>query len=293
VFCYTGDFDPVRRWWRRDTVASGFSALAKAVREKGGKTICMIDNNRKRTVRQAVGGAVFRFVLREHRNIDAVFVPGIDGGRLMGQFGFSERKIRKGLYGADPEIFRPGPPLDQRPRDFLFVGQLIERKGIVTLLQAVEKLRAESINCGLAALGSGPMEAAVRSAGIPVLGFCPPDLVAEEMRKTKFLVLPSYEEHWGVVVHEAALSGCGLILSDAIGSRHDLLTAENGFLCKVRDSASLACAMRFALSLKNAELDRCRRVSVDVAADFGPERFAETLRETVETLMRTDDVRHA
>lgn len=288
VFCYTGDFDPVRRWWRRDVVASGFDALARAVRENGGKTICMIDNNCKSSVRQAVGGAVFRFVLREHRNIDAVFVPGIDGFRLMRQFGFSERKIRQGLYGADPGIFRPGPPLDQRPRDFLFAGQLIKRKGIVTLLKAVTELRAESVNYSLAALGSGPMEAALRSAGIPVLGFCPPDTVAEEMRKTKFLVLPSYEEHWGVVVHEAALSGCGLILSDAIGSRHDLLTQENGFLCKVRDSASLASAMRFALSLNKAGLDRCRQVSANAAANFGPEKFAETLRETVETLMSTD-----
>ena len=35
--------------------------------------------------------------------------------------------------------------------------------------------------------------------------------------------MPSLEEHWGLVVHEAALSGCALLLSNRVGAKEDFL----------------------------------------------------------------------
>ena len=40
-------------------------------------------------------------------------------------------------------------------------------------------------------------------------GFKKPEDVAKSLRSSRFLILPSHEEHWGLVVHEAALSGSG------------------------------------------------------------------------------------
>lgn len=273
VFCYTGFFYPE------------FNSLAGEVRRQGGKTISMIDNSYKRTIKQAIGSVIFRCRLR--RRIDMVFVPGADGARLMHRFGLDRRDVRVGLYGADPTVFPPGPPLEGRQRDFIYVGQFIERKGIPTLIAAVQDLRASGTGCTLLAVGDGPLKAALKAAEIPVLGFCQPEIVAREMRKTKFLILPSKLDHWGLVVHEAALSACGLILSDGVGSRHDLLRPDNGFVFEAGNPESLAATMRSALTLQSTALEQCCQVSMQLAEQFGPDQWAETFLKAVELLLQS------
>jgi len=245
-----------------------FRALAREVKCHDGTVVCMVDNTRKRILRQAIGKHMFRWVYRPH--IDGVLVPGESGKELMAYFGMPEASVYTGMYGADPEIFQPGPPLIERSYDFLFAGQFIARKGIAGLIGAIRKLRAEGMDLKIAAIGDGPMKGDLESAGVEIHPFSAADDVASLMRDTRFLVLPSTEDHWGVVVHEAALSGCGLILSRGVGSRLDLLTPSNGFVC---DPDRPEQAMRRALDADREWLASCHQESLQLACGFGPERW--------------------
>ena len=257
----------VSGWWNPQ-----FNLLAREAREAGARIIVMADTSRKHNLRQAVASIIFR--MRWEALFDYAFVPGAAAADLMGFYGVPEHRIRTGLYGADPQVFSAGPPLSARERDFLFVGQFIARKGLRELMESVADLRRAGARFTVAALGAGQLEGALRTAAITVLPFGDASHVAQEMRKSRFLVLPSLEDHWGVVVHEAACSGCGLILSDGVGAARDLLTVDNGFLCRRGDSKSLSHAMTAALQMPAGQLARCENASLHIASCFGPGPFA-------------------
>lgn len=197
-----------------------FCSLAREVKMRGGIVASMIDNPRKHNLRQAMGRYAFRLLYR--RNIDIAFVAGESGASLMRYFGMPEDSVYSGMLGADPEVYCQGPPLAERNYDFLFVGNYIPLKGIAGLIRAVKELRKAGRRFCIAAIGDGPMRGDLESAGIETLSFAQADTVAKMMRDARFLVLPSTQDHWGLVVHEAALSGCGLILSSGVGARFDL-----------------------------------------------------------------------
>lgn len=247
-----------------------FNLLAREVKRRGGTVVCMVDNSRKRNLRQAIGKHVFRWLYRPQ--LDAVLVPGESGKELMKYFGMPDVSVYTGMYGADPEIFREGPPLSERKLDFLFAGQFIARKGIDGLIRAVRELRACGREFKIAAIGDGPMRNDLESAAIEIHPFTTADGVARLMRDARFLVLPSIEDHWGVVVHEAALSGCGLILSSGVGSRLDLLTPRNGFVC---EPGWPGRAMRYALDVDHDWLAGCYLESPRLACCFGPEQWRQ------------------
>jgi glycosyltransferase involved in cell wall biosynthesis len=58
------------------------------------------------------------------------------------------------------------------------------------------------------------------------------------------VVLPSYREGLPRALLEAAAMGRPLIATDAPGCRDVVEDGVNGYLCRVRDAASLASAMR-------------------------------------------------
>lgn len=256
-----------------------FNRLSDEARRAGASIVLMSDNSRKHTVRQALGSIAFRCGLRS--KYSGALVPGNSGRDLLQFYGFPPSRIVTGMYGADSTIFTPGPSFQNRKRDFLFVGQFIARKGLRGLIESKLELRRSGTQVTIAAIGAGPMESELRAAGIQVLPFASAALVAAEMRDSRFLILPSLEDHWGVVVHEAACSGCGLILSDGVGAAHDLLTRENGRLFAKGNPHSLARAIQSALKMTNDEQELCLSASLRLSFQFGPAQFTDALRSFI------------
>ena len=249
----------------------GFNSLARAVKRSKGRVVLMSDNNRKGNFRQLCGALGFRLIVR--KRMDAAWVSGQSARELLRFFGLPDAKIYQGLYGADPEVFRPGSSLSLRPKQFIFVGQFIPRKAPDLLVRAFERFRSVNPDWRMLMIGSGPLGTRLGGPSVEVLPFLPPDLVAERMRQSRFLVLPSHEEHWGLVVHEAALSGCGLILSDVIGSKPDLLSGNNGFSFPAGDESALYQIFCEAARTTQTRLEQMSAESMRLARNFGPEHF--------------------
>ena len=257
----------------------GFNTLGREVRGDGGSVISMVDNRWKNSVRQWVGAVVFR--ARYRRWFDAVWVPGASGRRLCRFLGMPDADIYEGVYGADPEVYPRGLPLSQREKTLLFVGQLIPRKNIDRLIRAYQEFRQDHPDWTLRIIGGGEKTIPEEESGIEVEGFLQPEEVAERMRKSRFLVLPSLEDHWGLVIHEAALSGCGLIVSDNVGAGPDLVTPKNGFVHRAYSQDSLEEKMREAANKSRNWLDRATEKSRESAMYFGPDTWADTFGEIV------------
>ena len=266
-----------------------FNALGSEVRARGGRVIGLSDNNWREDFRQTIMGPL-AFRLAHGRRFDAMLVPGRQGRRLMRWFGMPDRRIREGMYGADPELFNGGERLSRRPKTFLFVGQFIARKDVLGLVSAFTRFARTRPDWSLRLCGSGVQRNEIpQTENIFVEDFVQPEQLVERFRQARFLILPSLFEAWGLVVHEAALCGCGLVLSDRVGSADDLATPINGVVFKAGDGDDLLRALRQAAAFDDARLCAAEAELRRLAQSFGPDRFGREVAALIDEFRQEPD----
>ncbi len=252
-----------------------FQRLAAEVDRHGGTVVSMVDNTIRPGVRQWVGRKLLTSIF--DRSADMYWVPGAASRCLLASSGVDTKDIIEGLYGCDRDLYHMGADGNCRECDFLFVGQFIERKGLIELSNAVRQLRRLKIPFTIKAMGAGPLAHVLEEADIPIVSHSPGSKVACQMRDAKFLVLPSRHEHWGVVVHEATASGCGLVISDQVGSRFEFAHHDNAVIFKAGDSQSLATSMRDVLQWDQARWSIASNVSRSLSTQCGLDSFMRGL----------------
>lgn len=278
-----------------------FNQLSDIVRSRKGILACSNDANYLRTFKTVLRAIQFR--LLHNLKYDKFFVPGKSGRRLLNFYGVSDERIAEGLYSADESLFHDGLPLQERAKKIIYVGQFIERKNVRRLVEAfrkaVEKVEVEGgggERWELHLYGSGPLKNELariikqspnpksnnlksnNSPNIYLHDFCQPEELAAKYREARVFCLPSLEEHWGLVVHEAALSGCVLCLSDRVGAAEDLFDGRNGALFNPYDTDSLVRALTRIFKMTDEELTCAHDTSLRLAATVGLKTFEDGVR---------------
>lgn len=259
-----------------------FNALRKQCRQAGGNAVLMSDQNWHGALRQhTIDRLRHRLFIRG--NFDSIFVPGASGIEFSRRMGYPADRRVAGMYGADCSLFHGGPPLDQRPKSFIFVGQFIARKNCLGLARAFLRFVTNHPDWRLRMCGAGAQRHEIPDhPSILVEDFVQPRQLAEILRGTRCLVLPSLDEHWGLVVHEAALSGCALALSDVVGAGVDLVTAKNGVLFRPGNETQIEEALRRIAGWDSVQWRTAEAASLQRARQFGPEPFADAVERIVE-----------
>jgi glycosyltransferase involved in cell wall biosynthesis len=162
----------------------------------------------------------------------------------LADLGVPREKIWIVPYGADPTIFFPPPKKEFSKFNILFAGQIVLRKGISTLLDALS--RADNAHWSVDFYGSVSGEASqdlARYHGKSPLRFhgaVSQQELAEAMRRSSVLVLPSLEEGFGLVVAQALACGAPCIVSDSVGAQDIVRHRETGSVFHTRDASELA-----------------------------------------------------
>lgn len=154
--------------------------------------------------------------------------------------------------GVDLDRFAPVQQQDGAPT-FLLVGRMLRDKGVHEFVEAARSLRAMLPRARFQLLG--PIDDGNRSAisreqigrwvaerVVEYLGTS--DDVRPFVAAATAVVLPSYREGLPRSLLEAAAMERPLIASDVPGCRDVVDEGVNGFLCAVRNPASLATAMK-------------------------------------------------
>jgi len=151
------------------------------------------------------------------------------------------------------------PPSPAPPFRLLFVGRLVERKGLAYLLRALARLDgAAEPDVRLEIVGSGPereeLERQAAELGVAervrFAGFVPDEALAQRYRDCHAFVLPATWdakgdiEGLGVVLLEAMVHGRPVIASGAGGITDIVEHEESGLLVEPGDDAALADAIR-------------------------------------------------
>ena len=193
--------------------------------------------------------------------------------------------------GVDPERIALAPItalVPERPpaRDwrrsgaetrFLFVGRLIERKGLEVLLQAFERV----VGGELWIAGDGPLTGAAEAAAaadprIRMLGHVDGQELPALYADVDALIVPSLYEPWGLVVHEGLGNGLPVIASDQVAAADDLVeSGVNGYVVSTGASEALAGAMRDLAAWTPERRERAVERSVELLAACSVERGAD------------------
>lgn len=194
--------------------------------------------------------------------------------------GMPEEKIHVIAHGIDMQRFYPGP--HSKEGRILFVGRLVELKGLHHLIEAVSRIREPLPGVHLRVVGDGPErrafeELARRKLGTACtfLGALPHQAVRDEMQKAFVFCMPSISmpngeaESFGMVFLEA--QACGVpVVAYAVGGIPEVVAhGETGFLAKEGDVEGLARYLKTLLEsadLRNA-MGRAGRAWVETYFD--------------------------
>lgn len=268
-----------------------FNDMANRVRRGAGKVICMVDNNLQ--YHQFLGMRIISFleVLKAIRfrlllrwRYDGYFVPGIAGVKLMKYYGVPLSKVRRGFYAADEMLFHNGNGLNKRERKVIYVGQFCDRKNVLRMVKAFMSAKGCE-DWRLELYGNGPLrdkieELSERSNGhVKVFDFLQPEQLAEKYREARVFCLASVEEHWGLVVHEAALSGCALCVSNRVGAGEDFISNANGRLFNPYSQEEMAAAFSELFSWSDEQFSVAQVESLKLADNASISEFARNAGE--------------
>lgn len=276
--------------------SSLFNRWRDEVRTLGGKAVAMCDNNWIGwSFREFVKAVRFKLLFRN--KYDEFFVPGASGVKLLQFYGVERAKIATGMYSADASIFNDGKPLPEREKKIIYVGQFIERKNVRRLVEAFYRSRKEvdigGSNSGCAdgwtleLYGSGPLkdelvnlasnlnsQLSTFNSRISVNDFVQPEQLTSLYQSSQIFCLPSLWEHWGLVVHEAALSGCVLLLGNRTGAADDLLVeGKNGWAFDPFSVDDMARVMKMAMDADDAALTAMQTESLRMAKNVSLANF--------------------
>ena len=262
----------------------GWLKFDKFIKNKNNaKIVVVVDNRFKKNFRQAIGSLYFRLFLRPR--FDAAFVPGKEGVKLLNFFGMPLNRIYVGNYGASEEVYLDHKPIISRNKEFLFVGQLIKRKGLDILLEAFREYRTKGGAWKLRVVGEGPYYERCVGDGIIRDGFVQPIKVCSAMNDARVFVLVSRDEHWGTVVCEAAACGMGLITSRSVGSSCDLVrNGINGIELGTLEKRELVKAFFYFEKLDHDLLINASNVSKGIAQGYNTSAYYASFRKMISDL---------
>ncbi len=163
-------------------------------------------------------------------------------------------------------------------KGFLFVGRLVDSKGVDVLIDAYRASGLSAVDWPLTVVGDGPLREYLErrcagQAGIRFLGFVDDFTKAELLASAKWLVAPSHaHEGLGLVAIEARHVGVPCVIAEHGGLPE--AGGRDALVCAPRDVASLTAALRAAAAMAETEYERRSvRTKQDLAAELVPLSF--------------------
>ncbi len=237
-----------------------------------------------------------------HRSIDGVFVPARSHVAYFRSLGFSEDRIVFGIDVVDNHYFATGADRARASaaatracqklpaKYFLFVGRLLPRKGLETLIAAYAAYRRSlgADSWELVIVGGGRHEAEVKRIGAATDGvhFLGPqfgDALLDCYGLAGALVVPSERDPWSLVVNEGMAAGLPVIVSRGCGSAGVLVDeGRNGWTFEPGNAAALADILKAASATDDSALRDMGKRSREIIADWSLDRYVEGVMSALE-----------
>lgn len=243
------------------------------------------------------------------RRCDAFVVPGRSAHDYLRAQKVREDRIFIAPNAVDNDLFASGASqvrrdacatrrkLELPQRYFLFVGRLVEEKGVFELLRAYATLDITlRSQIGLVFVGDGPSrhqleEEARNVAGgtVKFTGFTHREELPAYYSLAEMLLLPTYTDTWGLVVNEAMACGLPAIVSRVAGCVADLVREGwNGLVVEPQDVSSLRSAMEIFALRTELRANMSAHALLHIAK-FSPKVWSAAITDAIQAILGTHD----
>jgi glycosyltransferase involved in cell wall biosynthesis len=188
---------------------------------------------------------------------DAVVVASTYTKNTLVENGVAANRIQVVPYGIDGAAFekRTVPPSNKKLR-VLFVGSMVQRKGLSYLLEAMRKsgTAAELVLCGRGFMDENLLNQ-YKDVQLTIKRGLDKQALVQEMHQADVFALPTLSEGFAHVILEAM--SCGLpVITTANSCAPDIITeGKEGFIIPVKDSRALAEKLDWCFSHKKELFD--------------------------------------
>jgi len=250
--------------------ALAFSLAAqKAARKTGAKFVFPMLENRPPRARFGILAPVAKLILRCYsQRTDLIFVLNNGAQKNLLDAGIKKEKFVRcmwGIWGVDTTLFSPGKngkePQWQSPV-ILYVGRLVEEKGIADILKAYEEV-VNITPAYLTFVGTGPMENEIekyraknnKKNKITLLGLrqqvdLPPLFRASTVSVYPSRTVPKWEEQVGTVNMQALACGTPVVSTKSGAIPEYIIDGKIGLLARENDPRQLAKKLLIVINNK-------------------------------------------
>jgi glycosyltransferase involved in cell wall biosynthesis len=236
--------------------------VAKYLKNIDVKTVVCSDTQWKNEIKQTIGAFLYNCKIRSA--FTHIMVAGPYQFEYARKLNFDKRQIIFGNLSANSDVFNTTiEELNKEiNRRILFVG-LLDKNKIGMLLEVWYELDDKN-GWNLDLIGNGPLKKDESTdKSVSYLGYKSNIEIAELMKISGFMILPSLREQWGVVMHEAALSGLPILCSDTVGAIPlFMINGFNGFTFKMDDKKDLKKKIKEMMSLSDDQLYKMKVNSI-------------------------------
>ncbi|MGK7876198.1 MAG: glycosyltransferase family 4 protein [Xenococcaceae cyanobacterium] len=245
-----------------------------------------------------------RFLVRQ---ASGYIAPGKAQVEYLAELGASPDRIwvapnsvDSGLFAQAAEQLRPQKEqlkqqLGIKGDVLLYVGRLLDDKGIPELLSAFDQIRQEWAPVNLVLVGDGPErekyvnECCRRGLSeVMFAGFQEQEALPRYYAIADIFIFPTRSDPWGLVLNEAMLAGLPIICSRAAGAADDLVKPEkNGFLHEPGDVAGIANHICHLLQDNELRKQMGKR-SRQIINAYTPKNMANGFREAILGLLENE-----
>ena len=233
--------------------------------------------------RRVIGIPVDHFLINgtlteEYLNNDLHFknTPKVKGCMCADSFGLSNAVAK--VTNKDKQTLRDELKLKQG-LTFLFVGQLVDRKGIKELLAVCHKHISQYPDDNLLVIGKGILEHALKekytSDSIHILGGINYDELYRYYALCDVFIMPTLEDNWCLVIPEAMACGKPVACSIYNGGHYELVQdGVNGYKFDPLKPDSI---IRTLAKFHQADLQSMGKKSIEIESDFTPDKAAQRI----------------
>jgi glycosyltransferase involved in cell wall biosynthesis len=179
----------------------------------------------------------------------------------------------------------PAREVDGKPLKLIAIGRLVPRKGVDSVLRAVQALRSRGTHAVIRVVGDGPerdkLERLASTLGVrgavEFTGYVPRDRVAAELCDADIYVSGSVQEGFSMALLESLASGVPVVGFDVGGISDVVVAGSTGALALDKTPEALADAIERLVPVT----DRVRQECVRVAEAYSSGTVAGHVRQVL------------
>lgn len=290
-------FDVIHAHW---LIPQGLIAIwARSMQRKAPRLLCTSHGGDLYGLRGRWLDRLKRAVLER---TDALTVVSRAMGELTVRYGAKADKLHVISMGVDARtLFTPDGEDVRTGHELLFVGRLVEKKGLAYLLKAMPAILARHPRVTLSVAGGGPEEWRLRSLAeelgiadrVTFLGPAQNRELPRLYRRATVFIAPFVvaengdQEGLGLVLAEALACECPVVASDLPAVRDVVIDGVTGLTVRQRDSVDVASKVIALLDNPDLRRTLAKQGRMHVLTRFDWETVANRYAQLIEALARS------